>query len=46
MADRLVHHSMPGGAELRRERQIVGSFFAVTGVTIGVIIVVAKLVVG
>ena len=39
MAHRLVHHSMPNSAELRREGQIVGSFFAVTGVTMGVIFV-------
>ncbi len=39
MAHRLVHHTMPDSAELRREGQIVGSFFAVTGVTIGVVFI-------
>ncbi|NQU37279.1 MAG: hypothetical protein HQ526_06720 [Actinobacteria bacterium] len=39
MAHRLVHHSMPSATELRREGQIVGSFFAVTGVTVGVVFV-------
>jgi len=43
MAHRLVHHSMPGGVELRREGQIVGSFFLVTGVTIGVVVVAGLL---
>lgn len=37
MAHRLVHHSMPSSTELRREGQIVGSFFAVTGVAVGVV---------
>lgn len=43
MAHRLVHHSFPDKVELRREAQIVGTFFAVTGLTFAVVFVSALL---